>query len=341
MHVTILYNLPTLAEDHPDYGSEAGVLETVAAVERALGAAGHATRLLPVVGELPRLITELTCRPTDVVFNLCEGLRGTGAGEAQVAAVLDLVGMPHTGAAFDCLALVRNKPRTKLLLTGAGIPTPQFHFVEQGADPPTGIFASADEWIVKPAYEDASLGISADSVVRDEHALARQLRDVHRRYGPALVERFVDGRELNAAVIDLDGPTLLPLAEIVFAERGAGQPRLVTYHAKWSPDHPEYLATPVECPAAVEASLAQRIEELAIGAFLLTGCRDYARVDFRISATGEASVLEVNANPDLSPLAGFPRALAVAGTDYDRFIVKLAAHAAKRPLASVPARPVD
>ena len=120
---------------------------------------------------------------------------------------------------------------------------------------------------------------------------------------------------------------LLPLAEIMFSTAEQRRWHLVTYDAKWTPESPDYGATPVECPADVTPELAAEIERVALAAFRLTGCRDYGRVDMRVNAAGEVFILEVNANPDLSPSAGFARALGVAGTAYDDFIVRLVAHA--------------
>jgi D-alanine-D-alanine ligase len=183
--------------------------------------------------------------------------------------------------------------------------------------------------IVKPAAEDASLGLGADSVVGDRDGLARQVERI-RSYGPVLVEQFVPGREFNAGFMALPDPRLLPLAEIEFQEDPALPWPIVTYDAKWTADSADNLATPVRCPADVEASLADRIRDVALAACRVTGCRDYARVDLRVSAAGEVFILEINANPDLSPTAGLARAVRAGGWDYGEFLVRLAEQAALR-----------
>jgi D-alanine-D-alanine ligase len=104
----------------------------------------------------------------------------------------------------------------------------------------------------------------------------------------------------------------------------------VTYDAKWASESPDCIGTVARCPAQVDEQLEREIERVSLSAFEVLGCRDYARVDLRISERGEVFILEVNANPDLDPQAGLARALGVAGIDYDAFIVQLAENAARR-----------
>jgi ribosomal protein S18 acetylase RimI-like enzyme len=167
-------------------------------------------------------------------------------------------------------------------------------------------------------------------------ALRRQIQSIHDSYGDALVEQFVDGRELNASLIALPELEVLPLAEIEFRD-GAGPWRLVTYDAKWAEGSADHASTPVRCPAQVEPELAERIAAAARGAFLACGCRDYARVDLRVSPRGEVFVLEVNANPDASPGAGLWRALEAKApggyADFARRLVEAAAGRASGVLA--------
>jgi D-alanine-D-alanine ligase len=166
--------------------------------------------------------------------------------------------------------------------------------------------------------------------VTERQALFEQVEIVRSRYGEVLVERFVIGREFNVAVLELDEPQVLPLAEIEF--RGAGRAgwQIVTYDAKWAAGSRADLETPVSCPAQVDESAATHIRELALAAFRITGCRDYARVDMRMDGGGRVFVLEVNGNPDIGPSAGYARALAAAGYEYDDFIERLTCRAQQR-----------
>lgn len=331
LDVAILYNEPTLPADHPDWASEAGVLEAVEAVEAALEKKGHRYRRLPVGASPASLAAKLQAEPSDVIVNLCEGLQGTGAGESQVTGLLELCGVPFTGASSHCLSLVLDKARTKWMLLGAGLPTAAFLRVMPGERLPAAAAAMLDEGpvIVKPACEDASLGIGPTSVVSEMRALERQVDEVQRRYGAVLVEQFIAGREFNVGLVALPEPETLPLAEIEFRHRAGGW-NLVTYDAKWTPESPDFGGTPVTCPAEASPELAAELVRVSLAAFRLTGCRDYARVDFRVDEQGRAYVLEVNANPDISPSAGLARAIRVSGLGYDEFIGRLVETAQRR-----------
>jgi D-alanine-D-alanine ligase len=321
LDVLLVYNEPVLADDDPDRASEAGVLESVEAVSAALESRGHHVRTCPLAGAAADVL-ELLPRADqgDVAFNLFEGLGGVGRGEAEIAGALELAGWPLTGSPAACLALVRDKARTKWLMRGAGLPTPDFEWI--AADGPIDGAAldrllARGAVIVKPAHEDASLGIGPESIVSERSGLVRQIEQVRGRYGAVLVEQFIAGREFNAAIVAVPDPRLLPLSEIEF--RGDGPPgwQIVTYDAKWTSGSPDERSTPVRCPAQVDPATAERLGQIALATFRTTGCRDYARVDLRMDADGQPYVLEVNANPDIGP----------AGIGYEDFIDRLVRNA--------------
>ena len=327
MDVTILFNEPTLPREHPDYVQEAGVLESVAAFRDALESAGHRVRELPLADSIAPLLTLRTDRP-DVIVNLCEGLMGQTAGMATVAGLLELIGIPFTGNPGAPLAREHDKARCKWLLRGAGLPTAPFVRLGRGEALPAARLESTG-WpralFVKPAAEDARLGISERSVVEDWPALHRQVAEIAGRYGDVLIERYIDGREFNIAVIALPRPEVLPLAEIDF-HVGPGKLRwpIVTYQGKWDVDGPEDLATQACCPADASSwESSSRDPRLGLGCLRVVGCRDYARVDMRVDRAGNIYLLEINANPDAGPSAGFARALRAAGIPYAQFVERL------------------
>ena len=268
-----------------------------------------------------------------MIVNYCEGFAGQTAGEPHLAALWELLRIPYTGSPPECLALVRDKAHTKWLLAGAGLPTASFVRVDAGEPPPREPLTT---WLadgplfVKPAAEDASLGIAAESIVADWPALSRQVESVTARYGNALVERDIDGREFNVGVIALAELQCLPLSEIEFRIGEKLPWPIVTYAGKWEPGSAADRSTPVRCPADVDPGLAATIRRIALAAYRLTGCRDYARVDLRVDRGGNVFILEVNANPDAGPKAGLARALQAAGIGYDDFIERLVATAARR-----------
>ena len=328
MHVTILYNEPSLPANHPDYLSEAGVLESVEAVELALHQANHQSVRLGVGSDPHSILRALQSLKTDVVVNLFEGLGGVGAGEAQVTGILELLGSPVTGSGSNCLALVREKALTKWMLLGAGLPSPAFELITAEETVSVARFErllATSPLIVKPAHEDGSLGIGPESIVNDVAALGDQVRKVRERYGDVLVEQYIAGREFNVGVVGLPEPEALPLAEIEFIQ---GIAPIVSYDAKWTPQAREFDGTPARCPAEVAPELAEDIRRVGLAAFRLTDCRQYARVDLRVDAAGRPYILEVNGNPDIDPTAGFARQVRASGMTYHQFVCRIVEQAA-------------
>jgi D-alanine-D-alanine ligase len=321
MHrIAILYNEPTLPADHPDYASEAGVLESVEAFSAALGTRRHKVVHIGVRGSIRETIDQLDRERPDTIVNFCEGFAGNSQGEAYMAGVFELLGVAYTGSPPECLGLVRDKLRTKQVLQAAGIPTARYWIIRQDGD----LGASPYEWqlraalktgrlFIKPAAEDASLGIDQQSVIETWEQLPTRVAQLQERYGDVLVEQFLDGREFNVGVIALPDAETLPIAEIEFQTGKNFRWPIVTYDSKWAERSAGYEATPVRCPAEVDEELAARLREVSLAAFRATGCRDYARVDLRTDVSGAVYVLEVNANPDAGPSAGLARALRVGG----------------------------
>jgi D-alanine-D-alanine ligase len=325
LRVLVLYNEPGLAEGRDGRTAEAGVLDEVEAVAVALRARLRVETLAARQPVGP-LLERLARRDVDVVFNLCEGLDGDPALEPAVTGLIELAGLPYTGAPPAALALCLDKARTKLLLRGAGVPTPDFAVV--GRDGSWSGERPAFPLFVKPAAEDASIGIGAHSVCRNARELERALeRTLRATRGPVLVETYIDGREVNVAVVG-DGE-VLPLSEMVFTRARGGVP-FVSYEAKWDPEHPDFTDSVPRCPADLPAPVAERLRELARLAFDRTGCRDYARVDVRLDGDLRPWVLEVNPNPDIAPDAGLARSVRASGRTYEGFLEELARRAAAR-----------
>ncbi|MEO6810347.1 MAG: D-alanine--D-alanine ligase, partial [Isosphaeraceae bacterium] len=319
--VAVLYNAPTLSPDHPDFASEAGVVAAARAV--VLELRNHGFKAFPLAARSPvnRLVRSLTNKKPDVVFNLIEGFGGQSGGEAWITSLLELLNLPYTGCPPEAQGLCRQKARTKALLLGSGLPSARAWVFGLEDDP--RITPWPGTVIVKPESEDGSLGIDQGSVVHEPGALAEQVAKVRQHHGGrALVETYLPGPEYNVGVVALPKATPLPIAEIVF-EPQAGHWPILTYAAKWAAGSIEDAATPVQCPAVVESSLAARLGQLAVDAFEATGCRDVARVDFRLGADGQTMILEVNPNPDLDPSAGWARALRASGRDYGETLAAL------------------
>lgn len=281
------------------------------AVAEALRSLGHDASLLPAPRAPDALLPAIRKSGADRIFNLVEAWNGDPRLEAAAAWMMELSGIPYTGSRPLALSLALEKPLAKAVLSAHGVPVPRGTAWERDADPlPDAPFP----WIVKPAAQDASHGISSASVVHDAGAARAQARLVVGRYGgAALVEEFVEGRELNASIL---GGEVLPLGEIDFSGFPAGRPKLVTYDAKWIEGSDDYRATPPVAATGLSPVTELEARERALRAFRALGLRGYGRVDLRLHPERGPLVLEVNPNPDLSPDAGFARAAARRGLPY-------------------------
>ncbi|MGL6075341.1 MAG: GNAT family N-acetyltransferase [Fimbriiglobus sp.] len=329
--VLILFNEPTLPVDHPDSDSEHDILYTADGIARILQQAGILVERLGIQADPTVLWKGLQASKPDAVFNLYEGLAKWGDTEAFVSGLLELSKVSFTGSPTQPLLLCRSKPLTKQLLKGAGLPTADFMTFDSG---PVPICPLPWPVIVKPGEEDASVGIEQASVCRTQEELEARVAYLRQNYGPSiLVERFIRGREFNVAVIERNGiPETLPFSEIFFVPP-TDKPDLwpiVSFSAKWHPGTVDFTATPVVNPAVVDPELHERVRTLALQAFHLLGCRDYARVDFRVDETGQPYILEVNPNPCISPLAGLAAGLESAKIPYADFIIGLVKQALSR-----------
>jgi D-alanine-D-alanine ligase len=312
------------AADRPDAGD---TLLEAAAIARSLGELGYDTRIEPVGLDLTRVERLLAEAAPRVVVNLVESIDGRGELIGRVPALLESLGVPFTGCPAEALGATSDKVLAKRRLAAAGLPTPALFGAGAGA-------ARADEaWIVKSVWEHASLGIDDSSVVRGAANVASVIERRRASFGGEwFAERYVAGRELNVALIaEPAGVRVLPVAEIRFEGFPAGKPAIVGYAAKWNVESFEYRNTVRSF--AVEPALAAQAGRLARACWDLFGLAGYARVDIRIDEEGSPWVLEVNANPCLSPDAGFAAALATAGVDHAQAIGWLVDDALQRPRA--------
>jgi len=324
--VLIVYNVVEKIEHgvEDDLLAEQEIVLVEQDIEKALQEHGHLAAAVPIRNDLWGPL-----KPYDpqewLIFNLCESFRNKTYLEPYIISVFEHLGFRYTGSDRRALSNCLNKARAKEILQAHGIPTAAFQIFT-----PWTVQHRHLEFplFVKPVSEDASIGITSNSVVQDERGLRRQVRYIWEMYRePALVEEFIDGREFNVTVLGNESPRVLPLSEINFRHIGNPFARIVSFRAKWVPTSEEYLKTPPTCPARVSEALKARIEDIARRAYQALGLRDYGRVDLRVKA-GIPYVLEVNPNADLSPDAGIARAARTAGMSYADLadeIIRLAA----------------
>jgi D-alanine-D-alanine ligase len=321
--VLLLYN------DDPAWGAAeaAEAARAVAGLQDALRDEGHPVTPAAVRDEdLEGVLRGV--RPEDhLVVNWCEELPGVPRSEAQVAGTLEGMGFVYTGSPPEVLDRCWDRRRVKARLERFGIPTPRWQCPpadEEGVEPWERFPA-----IVKPALEHCSVGITPEAVVLNRRELADRVAFVRETFGqPALVEEFIDGRELHVTVWGNGAIDVLPLAEMDFSYFPDLRDRLCTFDSKFTPGSAHYEKIEVRVPAPLTDAERLGVEQVVRRTYRAFACRDYARVDLRLLG-GRCLVLDVNPNADISPDTSPAYAAEVAGFSYGAFasgVVNLAAH---------------
>jgi D-alanine-D-alanine ligase len=332
--VVVLHNVPRSEgglSGIPWQESDAGVMDQVELVGAALQQLGVPHRTMGVY-RLADIYRCLSGTAETIVFNLVEGLEGCYQGIDLVPAVVRSLNKACTGSDTPCLALCLDKWQTKVVLQAYGVPTPGAICVPVGravwpGDIPGGPL------VVKPLGADGSEGIEIVlGVAGAGQDLNKAVRRIHEQFDqPALVEQFIDGREISVSLLQhADEVQVLPLAEVDFSGFPEDRPRILDYAAKWLSGTFQYGNTRSKIPADLQQATADEIRRLAVVAWKATGCKDYARIDVRIDHEGHPFVLEVNPNPDIGPGAGYAIALDAAHISYTRFVDDLLLAAYKR-----------
>jgi D-alanine-D-alanine ligase len=311
--------------------SEVGVLEEVGNVRTSLMELGYEVSAFNVTDNLVELIEFLEAERPDLIFNLCESLANISIHEMHVAGIFEIVGIPYTGSPPLTMGLALNKARMKELLYYHGIATPKFVVYQNPAEVSVDDFPLSFPVIVKPSMEDASIGIEVESVVDSFTALKKRVRVLFQQHDqPILVEEFIEGREVNVSILGNRRPAVLPISEIDFSTLPADHPKILTYAGKWMKGTPAYEGTKGTCPADLPPSAETKLKEIALRVYRILGCRDYARVDFRLTRNLSPYVLEINPNPDISDEAGFARSAKTSGRTYTQVIQKIVESALER-----------
>ena len=302
---------------------------------KALRKVGYEAYTLNIMDNLQLFIKDYEKNKPDVVLNLVELYKDQPRLEMSFTGALELLNVAYTGAPPMALGTCQNKTLTKRILSSLGIRTPRYKIIK-GMDSSFRL-GLRYPLIVKPAWEDASVGIDNESIVYNVDTLKKRVEFVFNSFKqPALVEEFITGRELNVAIFGDREPRVLPISEIDFSAMPENLHPIVSYQAKWDPMHEAYHKTIPICPAILPDETRVEAESMALQCFRAVGCRDYARVDMRLSKEdNKLYVLEVNPNPDLQEGAGFMRSAKQAGISYKRTLKMLIDLAYERKLAKI------
>ena len=297
---------------------EQDTLVQVGSVAQALKRLGWRSTAVPITLDLAAMSRRLKQIDPAFVFNLVESIGGIGQHIHLAPNVLDAMGVPYTGCAAPALFQTSNKLLAKRRMLETGIPTPGW--IESDGfvgGAPRGRF------IVKSAWEDASIGIDSSAVVDGIAAARRRMAEMTARCGGTwFAESYIDGREFAVAMLDdperAREPLALPVAETAFVDFPPDMPRILDYASKWDKDSFAYRNTThvLDLPEA-DRPIVDHLIELSARCWRLFELKGYARVDFRVDRAGRPYVLEINPNPCLSPDADFAAMLEHAGISFD------------------------
>ncbi len=284
----------------------------------ALVKIGHEPSYHVLDGKDSSLIT-LARNGAELIFNLTESYAGDDTRDMNIAAFLELLDRPFTGAGSHALYLAQDKALAKKIFQFHGLPTPYFAVMDRGK-----VGFSHDiqfPLIVKPTSEDGSIGIDAGSVVRTIKEMMERVEHIQERFdSPVLVEEYVEGREIYAAVIGNDRPEALPIVELDLSKLPEGMPRIAGTEVKWERETEAYKRTKSAIATGLDEEVVRKLEETAVAAYRALELRDYGRIDMRLAADGKIFVIEANPNPWLSSQAEFAMAARESGRSYNGMI---------------------
>lgn len=301
MKIGLAYDLreavPVRQRQPEDALEEYDSRETVGGIAAALESQGHSVIRL---GGGRDFLVNIQKEKVDLVFNIAEGLGNYRSREAQVPGVLEMLDIPYTGSDPQCLAVCLDKPLTKKLVAAADVATPKWQVVS------SAVQVREIDWdgfpfpaFLKPVHEGSSKGIRSGSRVENRAQLAKAIPALVERYQqPVMVEEFITGDEVTVGVVGNSPPRVLGMMRVV--------PRSMKGYFVYSLEVKRDWERLVEyeCPAQLEAGVLQRIADSSLKAFQVLGCRDIARIDFRVSRDGTPYFLEINPMPGLNPSSG-------------------------------------
>jgi D-alanine-D-alanine ligase len=321
MHICILTYLESERARKTDI-----VVDHVCAALKELG---HEVRVLAIHGDINRMLDGLTNPRPDLVFNLMEMFGKDFFSDVEVAGLLDLIDLPHTGGGPGEIYLQQDKALSKKILAFEGVLYPRFAVFSRDQDLETGGNLRMPLF-VKPLRMDASLGIDSKSLVTDSGQLMKQVLYIHEKVNDsALAEEFIDGREFYVGILGNQDPRAFPPIELDFSGLPQGAPRVADRNAKFEKDTPEYKGTKAVL-AQIPDETRAKLQKTALQAYRALRVRDYGRVDLRLTDTGDVYVIEVNASCYLEKDSEFAMAAKADGVEYTDIIRRIVDEAAGR-----------
>jgi len=298
-------------------------------VLRALEKLGHRPSIIGVLDDVTPLVDRIRTSPPDIVFNLTEHFGGDRSLDKSIAALLDLLGVPYTGAGPLGLALARDKALSKKILTYHHIRTPSFIEFKRGKRIKVPKHVPYPV-IVKPVGEDASEGISRASLVHRDKDLVERVRFVHESVERnAIAEQYIEGREIFCSILGNDRLRVLPLRTMWYGTK-PGRPKFLTYRLKWDMDYQQRWGLEFGFEVEFSDEVYDRIGQVSKRTYRALVLRDYGRIDLRVTEDNKIYVIEANPNPFLARREDFADSALEDGIEYEAMIDRILSLALKR-----------
>lgn len=325
LHVLVLFDTAGTPPENQDFTESLKTPDwkTEADVIAALTRLGHKVSMVGAYDDVNVIIHGIRKHKPDMVFNLMEHFNGRSEYDRNIPALLELMGVRYTGANPTSFMLCGNKSIAKQMLMHHRVRTPQFvvaRFKKTFVRPKTLPFPI----LVKPVRTDASYGISQSSFVENDTDLQARITYIHETFSQdALVEEYVDGRELYVSILGHHKLTAFPIRELTFAEVPEDEPRIATYRAKWDEVYRKKWGIKNRFANPIGADALEHIIATCKRAYQVLGGQSYARIDLRLTSKNEVAIIEVNPNPFLADFEDYAESAKKSGLSYDELIQRI------------------
>lgn len=293
-------------------------------VARTLTKLGHQVTAFGIHNDVKPLIAYIEANRPDVVFNQCESFAENRQNESNLAGLLELLAIPYTGASPDALSICKDKGLSKKILSFHNIQVPSFTVVPVGEH---SIVQDSDirfPAICKPLGLDSSEGISSASLVTNKKECLGRVKFIHKHFETdAIIEEYIDGRELYIGLIGGEKITVLPPQELFFKRLPAKIPKMLTFHAKWNANYRKKYGIDSGFAKKLDSGLLSRLKKDCETIFTSLKLKGYARVDLRLDKNNEPYIIEVNPNPSIKKTDDFASAAKRAGITYEELLEEI------------------
>ncbi len=292
-------------------------------VYQALKKLGHDVEFCTVFADLQALLNKIDAFKPDLVFVLCESFKNNRDHAANLVGLLQLLGIPHTGVSPHPMQICMDKGLTKKILSFHRIKVPRFEISERRR-PIKSLKQFTFPAIVKPLQMAGSEGITQTSLVENEKDTLERCKFIHEKFDcDAIVEEYIEGRELYLSVMGTKRLSVFPPQELFFDKMAPETPKFATYKVKWDAKYRKKWGIHSGASGPLDPIVKKRMDELARKIYRIFGLNGYARIDARLTESGQIYFLEANPNPSIAKDGDFAKAAAAHGIEYEELITRI------------------